>query len=186
MGAPKSVLRPATPLGDVKGGSTGLPAEIRISKEWIKAVIFSSSERTTKAQMLPITSQHKPVPPSASTGRRQTISLSTRVFSGKPGNMLGALKGGYLACAITQHIFKTVNTCSHVEKFRAARAWKAHLAGGLPPSLQLSNRLGARCSSESQTLVSGEIIKEWGAGVHACAIFIQSTPFSPLWIDLLP
>lgn len=95
--------------------------------------------------------------------RRQTISLSTRVFSGKPGNMLGALKGRYLACAITQHIFKTVNTCSHVEKFRAAQAWKTHLAGGLPPFLSSwVTVLGARCFSESQTQVSGEIIKEWG------------------------
>ena len=101
--------------------------------------------------------------------------------------MLCALKGRYLACAITQHIFKTVNTCSHVEKFRAARAWKTHLAGGFPPSLpSCGTVLGAHCSSQSQTQVSGEITKDWGSGVRARAIFSQSTPSSPVWIAPLP
>lgn len=103
------------------------------------------------------------------------------MFSGRPGNMLCALKGRYLACAITQHIFKTVNTCSHVEKFRAARAWKTHLAGGFPPSLpSCGTVLRAHCSSQSQTQVSREITKDLGGQEFVRALFLARALPLPL------
>lgn len=57
---------------------------------------------------------------------KATAPLLTGVFSQKKKkalNTLGALKGRCLACAITQHIFKTANTCSHVVKIRAVSTW---------------------------------------------------------------
>lgn len=93
--------------------------------------------------------------------------------------MPGALEGSYLACAITQHIFKTVNTCSHVEEVRAAQAWTAHLAGGpgrVPPVHSSSLRPP---SPQSQTPVGGAVVPA-GAQARGRVLFLARALPSPL------
>lgn len=108
--------------------------------------------------------------------------MSSRVFWGEewPGNMLCALKGSYLACAITQHIFKTVNTCSHVEKFRNCEGLEnppGRRARSFSPQLSNPARaavpLRAKHKSSEKSLRMGAGL---GAGVHARAIFIPRLP----------
>jgi len=103
--------------------------------------------------------------------------------------MLCALKGSYLACAITQHIFKTVNTCSHVEKFRNCKGLE-NPPGRRAPSFspQLSNParapavpLGAKHKSSEKSL---RMVGRVGAGVHTRAIFIPRLPL-PLSVLIL-